>query len=201
MTTKNLIIYLLVILSLTSCQQNGKANSHNDPSNFRAFKTFIQKFKTLQIPIAFNTSCYEPDSTNSVKLDMDNDSIFINYVGPAVTVGLLPDTINYYAVIYCTATACYMPTLAVFSKYGIRLSQEQLSHGCGADQGYRCVDSLVIHSIKEIKSILIEDYYKVDKEGNPVSNTFARSITTDVFSINRTGLITKKTKIINKNSY
>ena len=198
MTTKNLIIYLLVILLLASCRQNRKTNATDYPSNFKAFKTFIQKFNILQIPIAYNTSCYDPDSASSVKLDMDNDSIFIDYLGPAVTIGLLPDTTNFYAVIYCTAAACYMPTLAVFTKKGERLSIEQISHGCGTDQGYRCFDSLFIHSMTDIKSKMIEDKYQIDSVGNPILNTITRSITIDEFSINGKGLIEKKT---NKNGY
>jgi hypothetical protein len=197
MITKETITIILVVLSLTSCQQNRRSIPHEDPSN-KAFKTFIQRFKTLQIPLALNSSCFEPDSSISVKLDMDNDSIFIDYKGPAVTIGLFPDTINFYAVIYCTAAACYMPTLAVFSKNGERLSIEQISHGCGTDLGYKCIDSLLIYSMTNIKSKLIEDRYSIDNTGNPIMNTLTRSITIDEFSINKKGLIEKKT---NKNSY
>ena len=186
---------------MISCQYNKKPITVEHSSNLKSFKTFIQRFKMLPIPLDLNTSCYAPDSTNSVNLDMENDSVFIDYVGPAVTVGLFPDTTNFYAVIYCTAAECYLPTLAVFTKDGKRLSIEQISHGCGTDQGYRCTDSLIINSMTDIKSKLIEDNYKVDKDGKSISNTLSRFITIDEFAITKTGLITKKTNKINKNSY
>jgi hypothetical protein len=194
MTTKNRFIILSIILSLALCQQYRQSNASDYSSNKYAFKDFIRKFGILQIPIAFNTTCFEPDITSSNELDMDNDSTFIGYVGPSITIGLLPDTTNFYAIIYCTAAACYIPTLAVFSKKGERLSIEPISHGCGSDVGYRCTDSLFINSITDIKSKMIEEEYKIDKDGNPILNTMIQTITIDEFSINKVGLIIKKQK-------
>ena len=93
---------------------------------------------------------------------MNNDSIFIKYLGPAVAIGLLPDTSKYYPVVYCTAAACYLPTLAVFSKNGFLISEAQISNGCGSDCGYNCSDSLFINSISDIKLKLSQEFYSCD---------------------------------------
>jgi hypothetical protein len=192
MIMKKLIAAILVIFSIASCFQNRKSNSYESQNRLVQFKTFINRFTVLSIPFAANTSCYTPDSLICVPLDMNNDSTFIDYVGSAVTIGLMPDTADFYAVIYCTAAACYMPTLAVFSKEGKRLSKEQISNGCGFAAGYRCADSLIINSILDIKNKLIEESFNYDKNGNEIPNSLTRNITIDHFSIDQSGRINKK---------
>jgi len=96
-----LVLYLLFILCLISL--NIDANKNNiriiQPKNSETidrFKEFVSKFKLLSLPFIANTSCYEPDSTISIHLDMDTDSVFIGYVGPSATIGMLPDTSTFY---------------------------------------------------------------------------------------------------------
>ena len=189
---KLLTIYILVIITLTSYGQTRDPYSNENKNGLNSFKTFIGRFKVLSFPFIAKTDCYNPDSLISVPLNMDNDSGFIDYVGPAVTIGLFPDTTNFYAVFYCTASFCYLPTIAVFTKDGKRLSKEQISNACGSGVGYICSDSLTISSMTDIRQQLIEETFNVDKNGIEIPNSWKKEITINNFSIDKFGLINKK---------
>ena len=154
------------------------------------FGIFISKFKLMSYPLTASTTCYEPDSSTSLPLDMDNDSMFINYVGPAATVGLLPDTSDFYAVIYCTAAECYLPQLAVFSKRGKLLSSQAISFGCGSDVGYFCTEVLTVNSLRDITLVHNEIQYEVDKRGRVTKHIQTKTNNVYKYSITKNGLIT-----------
>jgi len=191
-------ILLLAGIYFFSCQFNGQGEQVNLIENRYSFQSgdtlikfgqFISKFKLLSYPFTANTSCYEPDTVLSVPLDMDNDSIFIRYVGPGVTVGMLPDTSDFYVVIYCIAAACYIPQLAVYSKNGEILSMQKISKGCGAGQGYTCLETLTINSLKDIIVINNEEQYDSDSSGIEISDTHKKTVYTNKYSINEKGII------------
>ena len=189
------LVLLLLIFLCSSCLNNNvkKSNSHllqpKSSENLIEFKKFISKFKILPLPFIANTGCYEPDSSLSVPLDMNTDSIFIGYIGPSLTVGMLPDTSNFYAIIYCTAAACYMPVLSVYSKNGTLIDKKELSKGCGAGAGYICSEELIIKSLNDITVVYAQEYYDVDNFGNEVKGTNKKEIDTYKYSIEKQGTI------------
>ena len=187
---------IFVLLGLLSFSVGGPPFVLAKPSKIRfenisstRFKKYISKFKTLQLPFIANTSCYSPDSSLSVPLNMDNDSSFIGFVGPASTIGMLPDTSKYYVVIYCTAAACYLPTLAVYSKNGKRLDSKPISKGCGADVGYACSEILEVKSTNEIVVTLTEENFKIDNLGNEILGTRKKVLKINRYTVNTKGKI------------
>jgi hypothetical protein len=120
---------------------------------------------------------------------MDTDSIFIGYIGPGVTVGMLPDTSEFYAIIYCTAAACYMPVLAVYSKNGTLIDKKEISKGCGAGAGYICSEVLKIKSLNDITVVYTQESFDVDNFGNEVKGTNKKEIDTYKYSIEKEGTI------------
>jgi hypothetical protein len=153
------------------------------------FKRFISKFKLLSLPFKANTGCYEPDSALCVPLDMDNDSIYIGYTGPGLAVGIIPDTSNFYAVIYCTASACYMPVLAVYSKNGSLINKREISKGCGIGVGYSCSEILEITSLKEIVVVYTKENFKIDNFGNKIKKSSKKTSDTYKYSVDESGFI------------
>jgi hypothetical protein len=153
------------------------------------FKKFISKFRIISLPFLASTGCYEPDSSLSVPLDMDTDSVFIKFVGPAVTVGMLPDTARFYAVVFCTASACYMPVLAVYAKNGLLIDKKEISRGCGAGVGYTCSEVLRISSLKDISVVYTQELFEVDSFGNMVKGSNKKKTDTYVYSIGNEGNI------------
>ena len=197
MTYKNkyrLVLLLLIIMCSSCFNNNANKNSSyllqsKGSENSVKFKNFISKFEVLPLPFIANTGCYEPDFSSSVPLNMDTDSIFIGYVGPSVTVGMLPDTSNFYAIIYCTASACYMPVLAVYSKNGTLIDKKEISKGCGAGVGYICSEVLRIKSLNDITVVYTQESFDVDYLGDEVKGTNKKEIDTYKYSIEKEGTI------------
>ena len=128
---------------------------------------------------------------------MDNDSSFIGFTGPAITIGLLPDTSNYYSVIYCISAGCYLPTLAVFNKKGTRISKSQIANSCGAGQGYYCSDSLIIDENISITHIQVEANFSYDQTGLKIPESEQRKTLIEHFIIDNSGQIIKRTEETN----
>lgn len=198
---KSLSIALLLILTL---ENKGKELKHSIISingfqieGFKStkFEKFISKFKKLSFPFKVNTSCYSPDSLLNIPLEMDNDSTFLNYSGPAITMGVLPDTSRFYAVIYCTAAACYLPVLAVFSKDGNVISRKEISSGCGSDVGYVCSEILEIKSQNKITVKRMEETFKNDEPSKGIHRSIEKTIHTYTYTITKNGMIKVKHKI------
>ena len=198
MNNNNLILIILGVIFFysPSCGSEIQINkrqtvSVNDIDTSIQFKNFISKFKIISYPFSANTECFEPDYSYSVPLVMENDSIFIEYSGPAISVGLLPDTLDYYAVIYCTAAACYLPILSVYSKSGKLLSKERISNGCGSDIGYECSESFTVYSLEKIVNTYIQQSYSYNESGDEIKGTRKKTIDTITFSIDANGIIKK----------
>lgn len=192
---RHLIVYILVLVLLSSCGQDSSnkliasQSKQTNSDTLTHFKHFLDKFKMLSLPFIANTSCYEPDKNLSVKFDLDNNSLFVK--SPGVSVGMFSDTTSYYALIYCGEAACYMPILAVFSKEGKQLSEEEISHGCGSDCGYSCLDSLIINSMSDMTLMYIKESYTCDSVGKETPGTWEKTVDISKYSINKLGKIKK----------
>jgi hypothetical protein len=191
------LFFFLVVTLIISCghpfinkQEKIKLESYNSDTLI-LLKKFKNKFKILTLPFCANTSCYEPDSASSLRLYPPDDSLFAKYSEVAVTIGLLPDTTNFYAFIFCRAAECYLPILLVISKDGKRLNEEPISNGCGADCGYKCSDSLVIKSMSDIVLTNITESYECDSLGNETPGTWEKKVDVSMFSIDKYGKIKK----------
>ena len=193
---KILLSALIFFFSIVNNGTDAKCKLNEDHSllmsnadKLKRFKQFISKFQLLSYPFIANTGCYEPDKALSVPLDMDNDSIFINYTGPGVSVGMLPDTNKFYAIIYCTAAACYIPDLAVYSKKGKLLSKQQISFGCGAGEGYTCSETLTIKSLKDIVLVNTQEQREFNNQGKEIPENYLKTNDTYHYSIDVQGVI------------
>ncbi len=183
---RNLRILLLIVPLLVSCGK--RSNGNREQSRQAQFKLFLRNFKELTLPFKANTSCYYPDSTTSIRLDQANDTLFLGK-GMHTSVGILPDTSDFYVLIYCGAAACWLPQLAVYSKGGDLLSEDQISNGCGSDCGYSCSDSLVINSITNIVVTFKSESFDCDSLSRETPGTRQRIVKISNYSIDRSGKI------------
>jgi len=126
---------------------------------------------------------------------MDNDSTFIDFVGPCITIGLMPDTSKYFKVIYGIGATCYVPNIAIYKKDGTIISKEQLAFGCGVGPGYQCYDSVYISSKNEIIHKKIEHSFQPDIEFLDSKKLALKKVSTEKYRITKSGRIIK-TKII-----
>lgn len=188
---KRLFLFLVLggFLFCFFCQSPLYVNHKNDiivsKSNLvdtlKQFRKFLSKFKMLSYPFNANTSCYDPDTSISQALDMDNDSIFLDFCGPAMSIGILPDTLCFYTLLWCSAGNCYLPTLTTYTKNGKIISSSFVANGCGSGEGYYCSDTLIVCSLHNIMTVFTEEY---DSAGLRKKN-----VTTKNFSVGKNGVI------------
>jgi hypothetical protein len=181
------IIILTIILHGCNISRKQAANPNIDRQKFN---TFINRFKVLDLPYSFDQLC-TIDSTLNVKLDMDNDSSFIGFVGPCITIGILPDTSNFFKVLYGIGATCYIPNIAIFNKNGTKVSEDQLAFGCGAGPGYECYDSVLIKTNDEIIHKRLEYIFQPDKDFQDVKDSASKEVNITKYKITKQGHIIK----------
>lgn len=182
------IIVISIVLSSCSNNKSETIGNTNSLDTLVMFKQFIAKFKPLKYPFLASTDCYYPDS-NGIKFDPANDSIFIYDSEHNLPVGLLPDTANFYPVIYAAPTVCYLLILATYSKDGKLISQEQISNGCGSDCGYTCSDNLTINSLQDITIVNNIEFFECDSAANETPGTWQKIIEIKKCSVDKNGKI------------
>ena len=125
---------------------------------------FFNNFQVLVPQTIFNTTCFDVSVRKEYKkLDIEKyKELLHGYEGPAVSIGYLKDTSDCYSLIYCTAAACYLPNLAVYSRSGELLETTPIASGCGSDMGYECDEKVEIMSSNQIITVKKEKSYEYD---------------------------------------
>jgi hypothetical protein len=167
---KNYFVYFLVI-GLISCS-SGMSKSDN---KFDAFYFTKAKFKVLNDAFELNSPCIFPeeDVVDAKRIDTENDfSFFKLKESMPVSIGMLPDTSNYYLFIYGQAAACYTPYLVVFNKKGKLIDEQPIFYGGGAGCGYRWTSSLKLKSTNQVVSRYNEESFECDSLSNPTPGTW-----------------------------
>jgi hypothetical protein len=182
-------IIILTMFFANKCNAQIIVTTNNNDTIVK-FKSFISKFKPLSLPLELNTSYFGHIIGISEDLDMGNDSIFLDgYIGPAITIGMFPDTTDVYAVLYCVAAANYYPCIATYTKTGRLINFQRISSGCGAGMGYKCSEKIIINSSNDITTIFDESYYDTDSLGNNIINSRERTIDIYQYAIDSNGFI------------
>ena len=134
------------------------------------FKTFLKEFQPLSSNAVFNTTCFDASEyKNCHQLNSDIYKQFFNFFeGPALSVGYLKDTSNFYSVIYCTAAACYLPNLAVYDHSGKLLQTMLIASGCGSGMGYECEEMVKLNGGNQITTFRKEKFYECDSLGQKI---------------------------------
>lgn len=194
-----ILIRFLFCIMIFSCGDN-RSESEPKENEFSAkklnkatrFKKYISKFKLLKFPFEVNTDCYSPEESDYCKFDKINDSQFIFEPEINIAIGLLPDTSNFYAVIYATPTVCYLPILAIYSKKGKLIDKESIGNGCGSDCGYTCSDKLIINSLSNITIKNVIEMYECDSLGEETPGSWKKMIEIKKCSVDNYGKIKSK---------
>jgi hypothetical protein len=184
-----LLTILILPIILHGCTIN-RQHVTDSKIDRQKFDTFINRFKVLKLPYSFDQLCII-DSTINVELDMDNDSTFIGFVGPCITIGILPDTSRFFKILFGIGATCYIPNIAIFKKDGTKVSEEQLAFGCGAGPGYACYDSVYINTNDEIIHKRLEYSFQPDKNFQDVKDSASKEVNITKYKITKQGHIFK----------
>ena len=160
---------LVLLNSCASSEQNiVDAQNHHKPIYSKAFGELYNYFEPLTT-CKINTCCIDATQSKKYKFieHKNYQKVLANYDGPMIALGHLPDTLNAYALVYCTASAVYLPNIALFDKRGELLQTVLLASGCGTDVGYDCKEEVVFDGKNRFVTTKKEIQYQLDEMGNP----------------------------------
>jgi len=197
-------VFLLTIFVACSTKpsQSEKIDSTNSAKTTvtesnPAFLIFIKKFKFLPLPLTIKTLDIAADSFQKLNA---KDNVFIKseYPDEIYAYGILPDTADFYKIIWLQPAEIEVPVLTTFSKTGKKISEKYLSvGGCGSDCGFSCAEFITIGqdlTIFSRDSITSSD---CDTAGNLKPNTTKKYIRFEKGSVLKSGKI-KMSKISEK---
>jgi hypothetical protein len=177
--------YLFLILMILSfrCSRT-KTN--------KPFKHTLSKFKMLDQNFKFDYICFYPeeDCKNCKRIDTKKDHpYFRKNEAMSTSIGMLPDTSKFYMLLYCNAAACYVPSLAIFTKEGKLIDDKEINYELGADCGFKNSNKVTLKSKNQLQSEYVEESYQCDSLGKPTPGTWVKFEETYVYSVNKNGKI------------
>ena len=153
---KKLIPLLISLSFLFACgNQESASEKGNQTDTLSLFRNFIKKFPIRQLPISKHL-CENAFPEQNLETITETDSIFSgndSYGRPCW--GLLPDTSEYYYVIWTIPADDIIPAFAIFDKKGKKLKEEYIIVGrcdCGGPC-YMCNDDFIISKDYSIFSV------------------------------------------------
>jgi hypothetical protein len=200
MKLTRIIFILFLFINCTNNDSDKKSGISSDtlipgnnpePSGKSTFQNFLRNFRYAELPIVIKV---DQDTTliDRLKHLEVKDFPFIKDEGYSDIHAycILPDTSNYYSLVWFVPADNLAPLITTFSKNGDMISQELIGAGrCGSDCCYSCFETVTInrdHSIHAVDTISSCD---CDEKGNPREDTRRNYIYLRTGSINKNGKI------------
>ncbi len=182
-------IFILLAFITTSCAE--KKSFQND-----TFTDLIPKLKVLRS--SFTYDLIKQNADYLYKTNSSEDSIFTNY--PVSIIGLLPDTLENYKILYLQPGDDLYPTLRTYNKEGKLIDDHNICYNLCA--GWDCNMDSCESSIKLISENKIERYLRVvksdcDSLGNKIQSTLKTQTFKQIIKVDKNGKIVFGTEQIN----
>ena len=185
-----LFAYLFTAVFFASCAPAAPKISPEEMARRQAFSALLKKFKPIGYPVHLRTLDMSMD--NVPQLDFKSaDTLFLKTEeGMLWCYGLLPDTSQYYALLYFTPADVSQPALATFTKTGVKISDTHIAvGGCGSDCGFECNETVWIKNDRSIYSADSITTNDCDDNGNVIPGT------TKKYVVYKTGMLEQSGKI------
>ena len=186
----------MTALFLLSCNSlKTEKETSTTPSD--TFRLFLKKFKIIELPFVYRNvdfkGNFDLDKMQSIDAK-SNDTLFVktDYSEGIKCFGILPDTSNFFSLIYFYPADSYYPQLITYDKKGKQIDQTPLIvNGCGSGCGLQyCSETGIINKDLSIfcADTLVWEYF-CDSLSEPIPNS-------DIIWINsKTGKLTNNGKL------
>ena len=182
-------IFLLIILgvSITSCGNFGKRNS---PTKADHFKAFIEKVGYINLPYSHDLNLDEENYNYQIDEKSTDSLFFDNYEN--LIIGVLPNTSDFYAILYFAIGDDLYPALKTFNKNGEKIDDQKICYGycagcdCDCDS---CADITTIDADFKITMNYAIKATECDDDGNKIPETTICKIYTTTGQIKPDGTI------------
>ena len=178
-----LLFWIILIIHfgiISGCKSNSSSQKERDsiiiiekPNT--EFIAFLKKFKPLTLPVEIKTLDINFEAFTKLN---NKDNVFIKsqYPDEIYTYGILPDTSEYYKIIWLAPLEYQVPVLTTFTKTGKKISEEYLGvNGCGSDCCFKCKEYIRINKDFTIFSADSIKSCECDSSG-PKENTTKKHI-------------------------
>ncbi|MFD2864470.1 hypothetical protein [Mucilaginibacter antarcticus] len=156
------------------------------PSVATDFRSFLTKFKTLQLPLTITI-----DLKKCVRFTKsDNQFVKSAYPNETYSYGILPDTTDSYKLIWLEPSETQMPYLGTFTKSGKFIEKVFLPVGqCGSGCGFLCNEFTRINKDLSFVSVDSITTCKCDING-PIEGTSEKYVLIKSGRVAKDGQIT-----------
>lgn len=149
-------LILFIFSGLISCNLAKQAEKQPHEIKLEQIKKVIQRSGFVKLPLAFDANNDESLRSNYVVDINSNDSLIFDSDIFSI-VGFLPDTTEYYAILFHTVGDMLYPTIMVMDKKGNKIARQIISaSGCAglaALDILSCYDSVWVYNDLKIKAI------------------------------------------------
>ncbi|WP_460913846.1 hypothetical protein [Spirosoma areae] len=188
------LLSLVILLASAACSTNPA--THQGATTLltekeKAFRQFRQKFRVLSVPLTVNTTGnFSPETFPEINPN-STDTLFVNNPDtPSRCFGMLPDTTQYYGLIWLAPAEIYQVVLSTFTKAGDKISERQVAvGGCGEDCGFSCSETLLIRPDYTIYSTDSVSSSRCNEAGNIIPGTTRKYIKMMAGKVKPTGKI------------
>lgn len=193
---KDILLLFSILICLIACDTHGLKDKTTHDIKIEHFKTVIKSSGFIKLPLIFDANIENSLKTN-YKVDLKGKDSLIFDSDIRSIIGFLPDTTEYYAILFYTAGDMLYPTIMTFDKKGNRIDRQIINAaGCAGHAALdviSCYDSVWISSELNIKS--------VSRVIGTVETEDSIPKTLNICNIRKVeGLIEKSGKIVLKNS-
>ena len=146
------ITVIVISFVLFSCQ-SGNTDNLNAQDQSPAFRLFLKKFKTVELPFVYRYGNFE-DSLDFDKMPVvdpnSDDTLYVKAddLDEIKCYGMLKDTSKFFSLIYFYPADSYYPMLVTYDKKGNLIGKTSLIvNGCDGDCGLEyCSETGIIDS-------------------------------------------------------
>jgi hypothetical protein len=150
----------------------------------------LKYFEPVQLPLVLRPTGNYPERKPRLTDSESADTLFYKQAFSIACYGLLPDTTDYYGIIWLAPADLNYPVITTYNKKGEIIDESGIQIGyCGSDCGYDCSETITIGQSLDIFSIDSIRVTDCDAQGHLIDSTLRRYV------IYKTGQITKKGKI------